>query len=626
MTDHGDQGNKGSNGDKGSRVGARGGAAGERRYSKPAHRDGEGGATGERVTSGERRYGRPVTANSRTATGNGAAGERRYGKPAHRDGEGVTGERATTGERRYGRPATANSRTATGSGASGERRYGKPAHRDGEGSATDKRATSGERHYGKPAFRSTSRAPFSRARATARTAPVSATPVEETGLRLGARRLAYDILCDVHQNGAYAALSLTEHLRGKTLSPEDRRLVTNIVYGTLENELQIDFALDKLMDHPTHEPSQRDILRMSAYQVLFLDRVPDSAAVNEGVKLCKVVGMEAASGFINAVLRNLVRGKEEIAWPKREDDLRAYLNIMGSVPMWIVDKVIDEYGADEAERILLHRENAHPVVVRPNFLSFSDEQLEKLLTDQELRFEHGVAPHSYLAYGTTELNYGAEYQKGLFSIQGQSSMLAAEAVQAAPGMKVLDACAAPGGKSAYLCEKMQLTGRVYAWELHEKRAMLLEATKRRLHLENLRISVRDATEPRPDLDGTMDAVLLDAPCSGLGVMAQKPDIKLRVKEEDVTAIVQTQRKLLDALCACVKRGGTFVYSTCSILKEENERQIEDFLARHPDFSVEPLPLSFPEELRKHQTALGLQLLGYRDGMEGFFIARMRRAR
>ena len=168
---------------------------------------------------------------------------------------------------------------------------------------------------------------------------------------MNARRVALDVLCDVHQNGAFASLSLDEKLRAAKLRPEDRRLVTSIVYGTLENEARIDYALDKLMDHPTHQPSQRDILRMSAYQILFLDRVPDSAAVNEAVKLVKAMNMEAASGFINAVLRNLSRGKNEIEWPKKEDDLRTYLHIMGSFPMWLVDRLIADYGEEEADKV-----------------------------------------------------------------------------------------------------------------------------------------------------------------------------------------------------------------------------------------------------------------------------------
>lgn len=443
---------------------------------------------------------------------------------------------------------------------------------------------------------------------------------------LNARRLALDVLTDVREKGAYASLALGERLRAAHLSPEDRRLATGLVYGTLENQLQIDYALDRLMDHPTREPVQRDILRMGAYQILFLDRVPDSAAVDEAVKLTRAMGMEAACGFINAVLRNLSRGKDEIAWPDREADPVAYLSVMGSMPRWLVDKLVAAYGPEEAGRVILYREEEHPVCVRPNFTRLSDAEFEALLQEKGWRAERGLAPHAWLIYGAGDLAADADYRAGRFSIQGQSSMLAAEALEARPGMKVLDACAAPGGKSAYLCEQMQLTGRVYAWELHEKRAQLLEGVRRRLGLDNLRISVRDALDFRPDLEGALDGVLLDAPCAGLGVLSQKPDIKLRLKEEDIPAIVDTQGRLIDTVCRYVRPGGALVYSTCSLLPEENADRVRAFLQAHPNFTLEPLPTSFPEELRARQTPCGLQLLGCRDGMEGFFIARMRRVR
>lgn len=443
---------------------------------------------------------------------------------------------------------------------------------------------------------------------------------------LNARRLALNVLTDVREKGAYASLALGERLRAAHLSPEDRRLATGLVYGTLENQLQIDYALDRLMDHPTREPVQRDILRMGAYQILFLDRVPDSAAVDEAVKLTRAMGMEAACGFINAVLRNLSRGKDEIAWPDREADPMTYLSVMGSMPRWLVDKLVAAYGPEEAGRVILYREEEHPVCVRPNLARLSDAGFEALLHEKGWRAERGLAPHAWLIYGAGDLAADADYRAGRFSIQGQSSMLAAEALEARPGMKVLDACAAPGGKSAYLCEQMQLTGRVYAWELHEKRAQLLEGVRRRLGLDNLRISVRDALDFRPDLEGTLDGVLLDAPCAGLGVLSQKPDIKLRLKEEDIPAIVDTQGRLIDTVCRYVRPGGALVYSTCSLLPEENADRVRTFLQAHPNFTLEPLPTSFPEELRVRQTPCGLQLLGYRDGVEGFFIARMRRVR
>ncbi len=378
------------------------------------------------------------------------------------------------------------------------------------------------------------------------------------------------------------------------------------------------------MDRPTGDLIQRDILRLSACQILFHQRVPDSAAVNEGVKLAHILNMQGASGFINAVLRNLARRKDELPWPKREDDLKQYLHIMGSMPVWLIEKLVSAYGEETAEAIIMREQTDHFMVVRPNMIRLTDPAFEAILQNKPWQWQRGVAPHAYLVGGAVDIESDSDYQNGNFSIQGQSSMMAAEAIQAKPGMRILDACAAPGGKAAYIAETMQDTGRVFAWELHEKRAALIEAMRKRLKLENLRISVRDATLPKPDMEDSLDAVLLDAPCTGLGVMHEKPDLKFRLKETDIVPIVDLQRNLLQAVSKLVKPGGTLVYSTCSLLPEENAGQIREFLSAHPAFSVQPLPKSFPESFRQEQTEYGLQLFPYRDQVEGFFIAKMQR--
>lgn len=205
-------------------------------------------------------------------------------------------------------------------------------------------------------------------------------------------------------------------------------------------------------------------------------------------------------------------------------------------------------------------------------------------------------------------------------------MLAAQAVDAKRGMQILDCCAAPGGKTAYLAESMQGTGRVYAWDIHDHRVALIRAMAHRLRLENIRPVVRDACIVKEDLIGMMDAVLLDAPCSGLGVMDNKPDIKLRATAESVEELTQLQKKLLDTCCQYVKRGGVMVYSTCSMLPEENIEQIRRFLEKHPEFEIMPLPDSVDERFRALYGDYGLQLLPHRDRVEGFFIARMRKVK
>lgn len=451
-------------------------------------------------------------------------------------------------------------------------------------------------------------------------------PLETTGLSLTARKVASQALGDVNQGGAYAALALQKRLVAAKLPGRDARLCTRIFYSTLENQIKLDFALDRLMERPTNEPTLRDILRLSACQILFHDRVPDSAAVNEGVKLVRSAGMESSAGFANAVLRNLVRQKDEIPWPKREDGLREYLSIEYSAPLWLIDKLTQELGEETCEAVLAFKDEQHSVTLRPNMMKLNDEQFEKLLTQKGLEWTRGIAPHCYHVPSLGDVALDSDYRDGLYTVQGESSVLAAEAMQVRPGMRVLDCCAAPGGKACYMAETMQGTGRVYAWDLHEHRVELMRSAKRRLHLENLRLMVRDASEPKPDLEGTLDAVLLDAPCVGLGVLTDKPDLKYRLKPEDIPAIVQIQKKLLDAVCLFVKPGGRLVYSTCSILPEENERQIEAFLSTHPLFHIERLPAAFPDSIKEHQTQYGLQLFHHRDGIEGFFIASMVRSR
>ena len=433
---------------------------------------------------------------------------------------------------------------------SGNRSFEKKTDRPSYG-----RPASGKPSYGKPSFGKPSYGKSSYGKPSGPRKP--AAPAQP-----GARKLALKVLLDVYENGAYAALSLNKTLP-RDLKPEERRLTTQLVYGTLENEVKIDHALNQLTEYPARDAVTRDALRMGVYQIMFLERVPDSAAVDESVKLVKTMGMEASAGFVNAVLRNLIRQKDELSWPDAEKDPEEWLHVESSAPLWLVKKLIEAYGFDTAKQMLTYREASHPTTVRPNLLKLDDHGFEDLLHKKNLSFRAGVAPHAYLLEGVTEPGFDPDYQAGLYSIQGQSSMLAAEAVQARPGMKILDACAAPGGKSAYLCETMQLTGRVYAWELHEKRALLLDGVRRRLGLDNLRTAVKDACEYRPDMEKTLDAVLLDAPCSGTGVLSQKPDIKLRLKESDLPAIVETQKKLLNTVCRYVRPGGLLVYSTCS---------------------------------------------------------------
>lgn len=440
------------------------------------------------------------------------------------------------------------------------------------------------------------------------------------------RKVALEVFEDVIRQDAYASLSLDEKLRDAKLSQLDKRFCASIVYRTLENLIRIDYALSFFLKDSEHlDPKARDILRISACQMLFHDRIPDNAVVDEAVKLTRFLGMEGLTGLVNAVLRSMARGRNEIKWPERSEGAR-YLSITYSVPEWLAEKLTAAYGEEEAEKICAYRSDAHYTVIRPNMLRYTDEAFVKLMQKKVWETEKGLVPHAFRVRMASDIGRDADYLAGNFSIQGESSMLSAQAVDAKRGMQVIDCCAAPGGKTAYLAEQMQGTGRVYAWDVHEHRVKLIQAQMRRLQLENVRPVVRDASVLKEDLIGTADAVLLDAPCSGLGVMDNKPDIKLRATAEAVKELTALQEKLLDTCCQYVKKGGALVYSTCSMLPEENAGQIKRFLNTHTNFEIAPLPKEFDQRFASLYGACGLQLLPHRDGVEGFFIARMRRVK
>lgn len=441
---------------------------------------------------------------------------------------------------------------------------------------------------------------------------------------LPARRLALDVIRAVTEEGAYASLALDEKLNGCALPLVDRRLAARLVYETLEHLMTLDYILDQLMAKPDTDIKLRNVLRLGACQLLYADRIPESAACNTAVGLCKEIGMEGLAGVCNGILRNLIRRKDEIKWPDPEIEYVKSLSVRYSVPEWLVEKLLQDWG-EEAEKLMgFHQPNA-PVVIRPNLLKMSDADFEALLKTKVWEYERGDLPYSWKIRNMAEIAHDAGFVGGKFSIQSESSMMVCMALAPQNGMQILDCCAAPGGKTCLMAEMMQGTGRVQAWELHAHRADLMAAQVKRLGLENVRCMTRDALKPRPELESTMDAVLLDAPCSGLGVMSEKPDIKYRVKAESVAELTDLQEKLLDTVAPYVKKGGTLVYSTCSVLKDENVRQIEKFLSRHPEFEAVRLPETIPEKFRQYE-ALGLQLLPQRDHVEGFYLCRMRRKR
>ena len=440
-----------------------------------------------------------------------------------------------------------------------------------------------------------------------------------------ARDVALKALKNVFRDNAYASQALDRELSAARLSDEDRRLAASMFYFTLENRLRIQSLIStKVQSRP--DPEIMDILTLAAAQILFMDKIPDHAAVDEAVKQTRKARRESMTALVNAVLRGLIRDRDAgaLTLPDREDEPEKYISEKYSVSLELVARLVKAYGVDLTEQIVAWTPDRHSETIRPNTMRLNREEFELWLNDHGFEWEKATVKGAYRIRNAGRIAAHEGYRKGLFSIQGESSMLAAQAVQAKAGMQVLDACAAPGGKSCLLAETMKGAGRVFAWDLHEHRVDLIRAAASRLGLENIRTQIRDAAKKNENFIDMMDAVLVDAPCSGLGVMGDKPDIKYRLTGDTIDALVPIQRGILEACAQYVRPGGLLVYSTCTILPEENQKQIAAFLANHPEFAPDADETWLPEGLRSGYQNGMLQLLPCRDGLDGFFIARLRR--
>ena len=442
-----------------------------------------------------------------------------------------------------------------------------------------------------------------------------------------ARDAALTAVRGVLHADAFASQALDRALASVHLTPEDRRLAAGMFYFTIENHLYLDYVLSaRLETRP--DPLVWDILQLAAAQLLFMDRVPDHAAVDEAVKQVRANGRSGMEGLVNAVLRGLIRARDEgeMGLPDPEEDPAGSISVRCSLARPAVERLISAYGREMAERIAAWTPSERTVTLRPNRLQCRPDELESMLTKDGIVWRRGVVPDALIVTGGGSLAEHPGYRRGDFSIQSEGSMLAALAVEARPGMQILDACAAPGGKTCLMAERMGSSGRVYAWDVYPHRVELIRAAAKRLGLDNVRPSEHDARKAMPAMEAAMDAVLVDAPCSGLGVMADKPDIRFRITDEEIDSLLPLQAAILDSCARAVRPGGLLVYSTCTILPEENARQVEAFLERHPEFEPDSGIDWLPEPLRGSAGGGMLQLLPSEDSVEGFFIARLRRRR
>ena len=412
------------------------------------------------------------------------------------------------------------------------------------------------------------------------------------------------------------------------LPVSDKAFIRRLSLDCIEKRLLLDYVTDcySKVKVKKMKPVIRNIIRMGCDQILFMDSRPDAAACDEAVKLAELKGFYGLKGFVNGVLRTISRQKNDIPWPNEKSEQKRFLSVKYSVPEWIIEYLSERFGEERAAIICESCAKTRPVTVRYRG-NLSDEQtlIKKI---EESGASVSINPyqcHSFFLENISGMRSVPGFSEGQLALQDTASMLAVRCAGIKNGDTVLDLCAAPGGKSCYAAELVG-DGHVYAYDISETRAERIRENAERLCLSNITVGVRDALEPDEKMYGKCDVVLCDLPCSGLGVIGRKPDIKYRLKKEDIKELAALQKKILDVAAAYVKPGGTLFYSTCTVTKEENEDNRTYFLETHSDFKADSIETYLPECLQTDTAVDGFTTLltGIPEDMplmDGFFIAR-----
>lgn len=435
-----------------------------------------------------------------------------------------------------------------------------------------------------------------------------------------AREVAMLTLAACERQGAWSDGHLKRKLKEAHLDSRDAALATRLCFGVLQNRMLIDWHLSSFCHIPLHKLDLNVlcILRVAVYQLLFLDKIPSSAAVNEAVKLTKKYCRNPrASGMVNGILRSILR-QESLAMPDGADETER-LSIMYSHPRWLVEEFLPVLGI-EGTRALLSADNEQPpITAQVNICKATVQQvIEALGAEGVAARAHPWMENCLILTGTGNLEQLKAFRDGLFYVQDCAARLAVTVAQLQPGMKVLDCCAAPGGKSFAAGMDMKNRGEVISCDIHPHKIKILEAGKERLGIGIISPKLQNAAEPNEEWFGAFDAVITDVPCSGLGIIRKKPDIRYK-DPEPLKGLPAVQRAILDNCSQYVKPGGVLIYATCTLLKRENEDVVVDFLAKHPEFCSEQLNLPVSGGEREMLT-----FWPHIHGTDGFFAAKLRK--
>lgn len=409
------------------------------------------------------------------------------------------------------------------------------------------------------------------------------------------RELALAILLEV-EKGEKSHLVLRSVLeKYQYLDKQERAFLTRLTEGTIERTLELDYIINQYSKTKVQKmkPVIRNILRMAVYQITYMDNVPDSAACNEAVKLAGKKGFGTLKGFVNGVLRSIVRSKEQILYPE-EACTEKYLSVKYSMPEWIVTMWLKDYGREKTEEILKSFYLSRPTTIRVNENQISKEELIKKLKNEHVNVEgHPFLNSALLISDYDYLGALNSFCGGDFQIQDAASIQVAESADIKPGDYIIDVCAAPGGKALHAAQLLNGTGHVEARDLTEYKVGLIQENIWRMGFDNVEAVQQDATLFDEASEEKADVVIADLPCSGLGVLSKKTDLKYKMTPETEKEVAQLQKEILDVVCRYVKPEGVMIYSTCTICKAENEENTRWFLEKHPEFELEWEKQIFP---------------------------------
>ncbi len=442
------------------------------------------------------------------------------------------------------------------------------------------------------------------------------------------RELALDILVDIDRNRNLSHLAINDTLANfQYLEKKDRAFLSRLCRGTVENQIQIDYIINQFSKVKVNKckPVIRAILRMGVYQLRFMDQVPDSAVCNEAVKLAKKRGFKNLTGFVNGVLRNIARNKEHIVWPdEQKQPIQAY-SVRYSMPEWLVKRWIGEFGQEAVKAMFEAFLSVKPTTIRVQTGNGTKEDLRQALEAEGVKVEEGAyLPEALRISGYDYLDSLAAFEEGKFQVQDESSMLVGRIADPKEGMTVLDVCSAPGGKSLHVADLMAGTGRVIARDLTPYKVELIEENMERLGVTNMEAQVYDALDFDEEMEGKADIVIADLPCSGLGIIGRKSDIKYNVSPETLKELSQLQRDILKVVVRYLKPEGILMFSTCTINKEENLDNAA-WMCRELGMEMVPFDELMPKDLQIDTAREGyIQLMPGVHACDGFFISKLRR--